>query len=113
MKKQLEWNVCYHDVNSDKIKSYNILHQGFIAYLYKLKTKYLKKDNFQFDIFMEEVRKELMSHYWSRAEYEIIIKAWCGGKAEEKIDIYQQVLLNWDAFSDYLFNHIKDIKKER
>ena len=60
---------------------------------------------------MEEVKKELMCYFWSKCEWEIVIKAWASGEAKEKIDVYNQVLNNWDAFKEYLFNNYKLIKK--
>lgn len=29
----------------------------------------------------------------------------------EKIDVYDQVMLNWDIFVEYVLNHIKELKK--
>ena len=112
MKKELVWNVYYHNIKKDKIEPYNIFQHGsFSKYLYKLKTEYLKKDNFRFEEFMEQVKKELVHYYRSKSEWEIVVSAWAGGKAEEKIDIYDQILNNWEAFKEYLYNNYKLIKK--
>ena len=29
----------------------------------------------------------------------------------EKVDVYDQVMLNWDIFVEYVLNHIKELKK--
>lgn len=31
---------------------------------------------------------------------------------EKKIDVFEQIDINWDRFVDYVWNNIKDIKKE-
>ena len=40
-----------------------------------------------------------------KAEYEVLIKAWCGGTGNEeiKIDIYQQLRMNWDSFIPFVY----------
>lgn len=45
-----------------------------------------------------------MYHFWSRCEYEVIIREWCGREAERKVDIYEQLMLNWDRFIDYCWS---------
>lgn len=67
--------------------------------------------------FGERLRREFMCHYWSKAEYELIISKtednrillspWCGCHDDEKatIDVtddYSQ--LDWSAFADYHIN---------
>lgn len=112
MKKELVWNVYIHDVNHNRITPYNIFqHSSFCKYLYKAKVKYLKKDSFDFDTFMEEVKKELMCYFWSKCEWGIIIKAWAVSKVEEKVDVCGQIMMNWEAFKEYLYNNYKYIKK--
>ena len=112
MSKELVWNVYVHNINQDTIEVYNIFqYKSFYKSLYKAKVKYLKKSCFRFDAFMEEVKKELMYYFWSRCEWEVVTKAWVGGKAERETDVYCQVMINWDAFKTYMFNNYKLIKK--
>ena len=54
-----------------------------------------------------------MYYYWARSEYEIIIKPWVFEKPEVKVDIYDQVYLNWDRISEYIWNNLKLIRKEK
>ena len=45
--------------------------------------------------------KILKYYFWSKAEWEVIISPWVGGKIEQceiKIDVYSQVKINWEAF---------------
>lgn len=96
----LVWNVYYHDINKPQIRPLNIFdHGGFAKDVQKLmKTKGLGKDEFA-----EEVRRDLMYYFWCKSEYEIVMRQWCGTECELKVDIYSQVMLNFDHFIDYLW----------
>lgn len=96
----MEWLVYYFDVNRQEIATYNAL-----ACETDIK-KILKKSTTKAG-FAEALRKEMMYRYWSKAEWEIIIGPWCGGNAEHsacKIDIYDQLRLNWDKVVDYCWS---------
>lgn len=57
--------------------------------------------------FKEKLRKELMYWFWSKCEYEVVISPWVGRNKEEaevKIDIHDQVMLNFDRFVDYCWS---------
>lgn len=99
---KLTWNVIYHSVNEDRIKSFNIFdHGGFHEDLKKLYRKYPAKEEFA-----EELRKSLGYYFRSKCEWEIIIGPWCGGRNTEeiKVDVYWQVMNNWEIFVDYIWN---------
>lgn len=118
MKKELKWNVYVHTWNKG-IESHNIFeHNGFYDKLYKLKKKYLKRSSFDFETFMKEVKSWMMYYYWSKFEWEISIDEPFLSEIKKscriKIDVYEQIRNNWDAFSEYLYNnysHIRDPKK--
>lgn len=96
----LEWNVWLHSVNAHKIMPWNIFHSGkFIKCLMQICEKY-KKDP-ELDL-AEEVRKALMYCFWAKSEYEVVIKQWVGAPVEIKVDIYQQVMLNYSIFFAYI-----------
>lgn len=108
----MEWNVYYHDINRSKMSTINIFnHHGFSRDIKEVIRKYREKDEF-----IEQLKKELMYFFWSKAEYEIIIAPWCGGDREKeakKIDIYEQVMMNYDIFSEYVWkNRFKLLIKE-
>lgn len=99
---KLTWNVIYHSVNEDRIKTFNIFdHGGFHEDLKKLYRKYPAKEKFA-----EELRKSLGYYFRSKCEWEIIIGPWCGGRHTEeiKVDVYWQVMNNWEIFLDYIWN---------
>lgn len=101
-KLSLEWNVIRYNMNARKIEPFNIFdHYSFRKDVEKL----LDKTNISREDFEEKLRKELMYYFWAKAEHEILIRAWCGGNGDEevKIDIYEQVMWNWDRFVEYVW----------
>lgn len=91
-------------------------------------------------VFKERVRKDLSYYFWSKSEWEVIVTSWppyvdseeidrlvkereehiskwgkfyqthCNVTLGEKVDVYTQVMLNWDQFISYLWNNRKLIK---
>ena len=104
----MKWNVYYHDINRRKMTTFNIFnHYGFRRAAKEAVKKYRKKDEF-----IEQLKRELMYFFWSKSEYEIIITPWVGGDREkeaEKIDIYEQVMMNYDIFSEYVWKNRKEL----
>lgn len=101
-------------MNADKIKIVNIFDfhtvQDFIKRQKKVKPIPTREQ------FAESLRREIMYHFWSRSEFEIVISAWCGGKAEEKVDIYGQLNNNWELFVDLAYKEMlkgkRGVKRE-
>ena len=101
---KLKWNVFIFNINSKKIEVYNIFdHFGFYncvkADLKKIKNK---KE------FENSLRSHLIYYFGFKAEWEVIIAPWVGGdrdKCAEKIDVYNQVIMNFDLFLDYVWSH--------
>lgn len=101
----MEWNVFYHDVNKQKIITFNIFdHYNFDKDVKRSLKQFKNKDEFA-----ETLRRDLFYYFGSKAEYEVLISPWCGGRGTEdvKIDIYTQVRNNWDVFVDYCWNSKK------
>lgn len=97
----MEWNVFYHNVNSQKIETLNIFkHRSFTECV----NKHLKECKTK-DEFAEKLKSELHYYFWCKAEYEVIISPWCGGRDTKdiKVDIYTQVKNNWPIFLDYVW----------
>ena len=120
----LSWNVLLEDFNKREVVIY------FEAVASEIKSKTANKEEFA-----EEFRVKLMSRFWSRSEYEVIVTSWPPyvEKAEvarlnveqeehfykygayrqnvnltvsRKIDIFEQLKLNWQQFIDYVWNNI-------
>lgn len=103
----MEWNVFYSDFSTDKIRALNIFdHYSFYRSLVKLSKKRINKEEFT-----KRLRSELMYYFWCKSEYEILISPWIGNRDETiKVDIYTQVMLNWDKFVEYVWKNRKLLK---
>ena len=105
----IEWNVIRFDFNKRSFVTYNVLSKWLIEEINK-RTKDInnKKD------FSNELKLICMNIFWKRTEWEIIIKECCGSDnpKEMKIDVFDQLLLNWNRFVDYLWDNLKK-EKER
>lgn len=104
----IEWYVYYHDSNAQKIIRWNIFNHGSFTE----KVKKLLKDNLSRDEFEDGLKKYLMYYMWSKCEYEIILSPWTGRADDIKIDVYDQIMMNWNSFVDYVWS-LKEIKKEQ
>ena len=130
-KSRLKWNVF--NESGGEIKVINIFDYSytFLEALLVAKRKY--KDNFE--QFADHIRSSLQHQFWSRCEYETIITTWppyieseelnrlnkekeerlaknypfyreaVNLNVEYKIDIYTQIMMNWDRFIDYIWNN--------
>lgn len=109
----LEWNVWVGDFNSRKIKQYNIFrHGGFYEDCQRAYKKYGHGKTEDREAFLEQVRRGMMFCYWSKCEWEVIINHWPPHSDEEaiKVDVYDQVTMNWDRFADYIWENRKELK---
>ena len=140
---KLAWYVFNEEPRGTgaKIVPINIFEYNwvFLKDLLVAKKKYGK----DFIKFADYVRSSLQHEYWSRSEYETVITTWppyvdsdeVDRLAEEKekrlreyghfyseyvnpevgykIDIYDQIMLNWDAFINYLWNNKHLITKKK
>ena len=105
----LEWYVYLEDVNNKKIIKYNIFnHYSFCQDLKDIIKKIKNKDEFS-----EKVKRSTIYYFWSKCEYEILITTWLERKdfKDKKIDVYDQLELNWDRFIDYIWDNKKEILK--
>lgn len=107
----LEWYVYVGNFNSRRIEPYNI----FCHWRFYEECQYaLKKYGKVKEAFLEEVRGWLMYYFWSKCEWEIILNHWPPRNDKEaiKIDVYDQVRLNWDKFAEYLWENKSELKKK-
>lgn len=143
MKKEFEpmsWLVTNFDCNAQKITYYDVLKYR------EDDIKKMKKTCDTKEEFASALKSEMQYRFWSKAEYELIIRLtedgkvilrpWCGCRNEDeaeiyvrnnivfdwvsfaehhigkqiykneaKIDIYDQLQWQWDAFVDYCWNY--------
>lgn len=106
----LEWKVYEHDYNADKIVPFNIFEHGRF---YEDCQKNARKNSKDFDAFCDQLRKDVMYYYWSKCEWEVVISPFVrdSEKAAIKIDVYDQVDLNWDIFCEYVWSHAAELRR--
>ena len=111
IKLPVEWNAYYYNYNSRKVETHNVFnHWRFIEY----SAKYIKKYKDDPKALEEQIRRELMYYYWSKYEWEVIVAPFTSNPKEEeekKLDVYEQVMLNWNIFFEYFWEHRKEILK--
>lgn len=97
-----------------------------------------KFDYDTFEWFKEELRKRLQWQFWSRCEYEIVLTDVFGSikreelerlveeynkdktkyrynvnlDVERKIDVYEQIMLNFDIFAKYMWDNLCFVRGE-
>lgn len=138
---KLVWNIFIENFNGKRIEVCNLFEYcwPFLEDLIKIKKKYGK----DFKKFAEEVRRALMHEYWARSQHETIITSWppyidgeeldrlikereeriskgmvfyrehVNTEVAYKIDVYTQIMMNWDRFIEYLFNNQRLITKKK
>lgn len=94
-----KFNVIRRDFNRGGFWEYNVFNHGRLRedlekgpHKYDLETK-------TFDTWLKGI---LQYCFWSKCEYELILTPWpptSDGKEDEKIDIYDQVMMNFDLFA--------------
>lgn len=97
-KVELKYYVINGDVGKGGIEEYNVL-RGISEYIYKNRKKIKSHEELK-----EMLKGEFKYHYWSRAEYEVIV----GGLGDkypeeyEKIDIWRQIEPNLEVITKYI-----------
>lgn len=114
----LEWYAYYESWSKGEIVPFNIFDHGRLL---EDLQKAMKKIHVREDIpeekeeFLKILKRDLMYYYWSKCEWEIILSAWINSDRvkEIKIDVYDQIMLNWHIFSEYVWANRKELKPKR
>ena len=127
------WNVYAHDINRGEIRVWNVFKHG----LFNRDVEKLLKEDLTYEDFSKRLKRETMYYFWSKAEYEVVITSWAphidnkeldrlNAEREkysqyrlhnvnldvgEKIDIYDQLLLNWEQFAESVWNFKAEVKE--
>ena len=109
----LEYNVWTYNINKRKMEQYNIFNHG--SFIRKIKNIFLENDNLFFSIedFSLQLKRETMYYFWAKAEWEIVIQPWCGcrdvEKTAQKIDVFDQLMMNWNIFVKYIWDNQQEV----
>lgn len=106
--RELVWNVFYHNSNSKKIEHFNIFdHWRFREGV----EKALKKSKSREDL-EKAIRSELFYFFNSKFEWETLITSFPEDDNKTiKVDVYWQVINNFDRFVDYVARNKRFRKK--
>lgn len=129
---KLIWNVFCWDVNRKEIKEWNVFTHGrFIHDMANCLRDCRDKDEFK-----TELRREVMYYFGFKVEYETFItepfpyvtkeeiKRLADAKKNikyrehvdveygSKIDVYRQIMMNYDRFIDYLWQNKECVKEK-
>lgn len=128
IKQRMVWNVFNHNINNKEIDTLNVFkHSSFNEDI-----ENLLKENLTYKEFSEKLNRIAQYYFWSKAECEIVITSWvpCIDNKEldrlnkerekhqayryyvnldvgEKVDIYDQLQLNWEQFVKYVYSFKK------
>ena len=78
---------------------------------FKKEVDVLLKEKIDKDDFSEKLKREVMYYFRSKCEYEIILSSWTGRADDIKIDVYNQIIMNFDRFVDYCWNERRNESK--
>ena len=114
MKNNLVWNVYNQNFNAREIEVINLFDKFDIDDFIKLfKKRYKNKEQQTFENFKSELKNQLMYRFWSRCEWEVIITAWPpDDKVSIKVDVYGQIMNNFDVFCDYVWKNTMEKSKK-
>ena len=104
---KLKWFVFVEDINKKRIRVYNIFeHKDFMEDCNDAWENYKNKHH-DFLRYQENIDSILMYYFWCKCEWEIILSNFPPSDSfqKKKIDVYQQVKINWKKFMDYLFSY--------
>ena len=96
----IEWYVYCHDSNAQKIIKWNVFNHGS----FKNEVDNILQEKLNKEDFSEKLKREVMYYFWSKCEYEIILSPWTGRADDIKIDVYDQIMMNFDRFVDYCWS---------
>ena len=99
----LVWNVVLYDYKADHVTTYNIFKN--VSFQEDCEELF-STPNLGKEIFEDFLDRKAMYAFWGRCEYEYLISSWPPGPEETpyKIDVYEQLKINWSRFVDYLYD---------
>lgn len=127
---KLVWNVFLYDINKKEVQSWNVFNHGRFT-VDMIKCLETCRDKLEFKT---ELKRDIMYYFGFKVEYEAFItepfphvtKKEIDRLAEEdtrhcthvnleygkKIDVCQQIMMNYGHFIDYLWRNKEEILKE-
>ena len=110
-KQPLKWYVYRENFNSKHIEPFNVFEHG--SFLEDTEENYKKNKN-NFDVFSEQLQRDARYYFRSKCEWEILIKNWLTRDdiKARKVDVREQIMINYDHFLDYVWNNRSELLKQ-
>ena len=123
----LEWNVYRYNINRNTIDVFNV----FTHWSFAKDVDDIMNRNLSYDEFSKELNSVAMYYFWCKFEHEIVVTSFppyinkkeISRIANEcdmhpyrtnvnldngmKVDVYEQLKLNWDRFASYIYGRSK------
>lgn len=99
----MEWLVYWYDSNKGEIVRKNVFALS-VSFNESLKTIIRNICELSYSDFKKELLSAVMYSFWCKAEHEIILAPWVSYGHSLKIDVCDQLRLNWDAFASYVWD---------
>ena len=106
---ELVWNVYHYSQTTRKIEVWNI----FYSLRFGERIERLIKKKLEKEAFAEKVKGELMYCFLTKYEDEITVCKYPRPETDAddlRVDVFDQVMLNFDAFIDYLYANVYGTK---
>lgn len=105
----MEWLVYWFNPKKGEIVRHNVftLSVSFDESMKDIQKTMKKNPLYTFKDFQRELLSAIMYSFWCKSEHEIILAPWISNGAPLKIDVCDQLRLNWHAFSAYVWNYLK------
>ena len=116
--KTLSWFVFRYDINTNCIEQYDVFsHRKFAE-----EVMQALQQQHEYGVFSEKMKSIVMYYFWCKCEYEVVItsfppyinanalvhknntRMYVSLDCEEKIDIFQQLRMNWEQFVSYVWS---------
>lgn len=105
---KLKYYAFYYDFNGKKLCRTNVIRDDLIE-----RVKYMVRTNKTYNEIREQVRLELMYHYWCKSEYEVIVCDLHKREYNEKIDMWYQIEPNLDLIVKELIRYVAPRKYKK
>ena len=98
-----EWYTFIEDFNKKEIIIFNVFRShNFLEGCKRTFKRFKETERIE-----KEIKNWALYSFCSKFEYEIVITSLSNSDNfnERKIDVYDQLMLNWDAFFKYVLEH--------
>lgn len=101
----MEWNVYWSNPDTHTVVIRNVFKLS--GTFNKGLAAFKEHPKIAFSQFLDDLLQLVKYCFWCKCEYEVVIHPWaCSYPAEQKIDIYNQLVLNWKQFAHYTYAHL-------